>query len=210
MNSATTRVLSALVLAPLLVALIWFAPDLLFQIVLTAVLIIAATELKAIVGNWAAFIALLIVYVAAPLAMMSDVRSAYGPGALMTVIGIIIVSDSAQYYTGRAFGKRKLAPVISPKKTVEGAIGGLVIASLAAIGFGRLWPVGLSELGMFATGFAIAVAGIVGDLFESALKRRAGLKDSGSLIPGHGGILDRIDSWLFAVPVFWLILRMTR
>jgi len=192
------------------VALIWFAPERLFQIVLAVVLAISANELKAIVGNWPAFIALLVMYVAAPLMMMSDVRTAHGPGALMTVIGIIIVSDSAQYYTGRALGKHKLAPVISPKKTVEGAIGGLVIGSLSAIGFGRLWPVGLSDMAMLATGFAIAVAGILGDLFESALKRRAGVKDSGNLIPGHGGILDRIDSWLFAVPVFWLILRMTR
>jgi phosphatidate cytidylyltransferase len=203
-------VLSALVLAPLLVALVWFASDRVFEIVLAVVLVIAATELKALVGSWAAFIALLVMYLAAPLFMMSDVRSAYGPGALMTVIGVIIVSDSAQYYTGRAFGKRKLAPVISPKKTVEGAIGGLVIGSLAAVGFGRLWPVGLSDAAMLASGFALAVAGIAGDLFESALKRRAGKKDSGHLIPGHGGILDRIDSWLFAVPVFWLILRMTR
>jgi phosphatidate cytidylyltransferase len=203
-------VLSALVLVPLLVALIWFAPERLFQIVLAIVLAISANELKALVKNWAAFLALLVMYVAAPLMMMSDVRAAYGPGALMTVIGVIIVSDSAQYYTGRAFGKHKLAPVISPKKTVEGAIGGLVFGSLAAIGFGRLWPVGLGDMAMLATGFAIAVAGILGDLFESALKRRAGVKDSGILIPGHGGILDRIDSWLFAVPVFWLILRTAR
>jgi phosphatidate cytidylyltransferase len=203
-------VLSALVLVPLLVALIWFAPERLFQIVLALVLAAAATELKSLVDNWPAFVALLVIYIAAPLMMMSDVRATYGPGALMTVIGVIIVSDSAQYYTGRAFGRHKLAPVISPKKTVEGAVGGLVIGSLAAVGFGRLWPVGLSDIAMLATGFALVVAGIAGDLFESALKRRAGTKDSGNLIPGHGGILDRIDSWLFAVPAFWLILRLAR
>jgi phosphatidate cytidylyltransferase len=209
-NSATTRVLSALVLIPLLVALIWFSTDRLFELVLTLVLALAASELKKLVDSWAAAIALMVIYLGAPLFMMADIRMGYGPGALMMLIAIIIVSDSAQYYTGRAFGKHKLAPVISPKKTVEGAVGGLVIGSLAAVGFGRLWPVGLSDLAMFATGFAIAVAGILGDLFESALKRRAGMKDSGNLIPGHGGILDRIDSWLFAAPVFWLILRLTR
>ena len=210
MNSATTRVLSALVLIPLLVALIWWAPERVFQVVLAVALGLAATELKSLVDNAAAFIALTIIYLGAPLFMFSDIRTQHGPGALMIVIGVIIVSDSAQYYTGRAFGKRKLAPVISPKKTVEGAIGGLMIGSLAAVGFGRLWPVGLSDGMMLAAGLAISIAGILGDLFESALKRRAGKKDSGTLIPGHGGILDRIDSWLFAAPVFWLILRITR
>lgn len=210
MNSATTRVLSALVLIPLLVALIWFSTDRVFEIVLTVVLVLAATELKPLVDSWAAAMALMVMYLAAPLFMMADIRTSHGPGALMLMIGVIIVSDSAQYYTGRAFGKHKLAPVISPKKTVEGAIGGLVIGSLAAVALGRVWPVGLSDLMMLAGGLAMAVAGIFGDLFESALKRRAGKKDSGNLIPGHGGILDRIDSWLFAAPVFWLILRLTR
>jgi phosphatidate cytidylyltransferase len=208
-NSATTRVLSALVLIPLLVALIFWAPLRVFQFVLGAALAIGANELKAIVKDWSATIALTLIYLVLPLTLLSQIREQHGPGALMTLIAVIIVSDSAQYYTGRAFGKHKLAPVISPKKTVEGAIGGLVIGSLAAVAFGWLWPVGLSDFAMLAAGFAIVVAGILGDLFESALKRRAGMKDSGNLIPGHGGILDRIDSWLFAAPVFWLILRMS-
>lgn len=207
MNSATTRVLSALVLIPLLVALIWWAPERLFQVVLTLALGVAALELRQLVDNVAAWLALVVIYLAAPLMMLGLIRVDHGPGALMTLIAIIIVSDSAQYYTGRAFGRHKLAPVISPKKTVEGAIGGLVIGSLAAVALGRVWPLGLSDVAMLGAGVAIAVAGIVGDLFESALKRRAGVKDSGNLIPGHGGILDRIDSWLFAAPVFWLVLR---
>ena len=210
MSSTTVRVLSALVLIPLLVGLIWFASDRIFEIVLTIALVVAATELKALIDNWAAALAMVVIYLAAPLFMMADIRTAYGPGALMIVIGVIIISDSAQFFTGRAFGKHKLAPVISPKKTVEGAIGGLVIGSLAAVGLGRLWPVGLGDVLMFAAGLAISTTGILGDLFESALKRRAGKKDSGNLIPGHGGLLDRIDSWLFAAPVFWLILRMAR
>jgi phosphatidate cytidylyltransferase len=209
-NSATTRVLSALVLIPLLVAVIWFSSSRVFEIVLTVVMVLAASELKPLVDSWAVIIALMVMYLATPLFMMSDIRTSHGPGALMILIGVIIVSDSAQYYTGRALGKRKLAPVISPKKTVEGAIGGLVFGALAAMVFGRLWPVGLGNVMMLASGLAIAVAGILGDLFESALKRRAGKKDSGNLIPGHGGILDRIDSWLFAAPVFWVILRLTR
>ena len=93
---------------------------------------------------------------------------------------------------------------------MEGAIGGLVVGSGAAIILGKFWPIGLSDIAMAGVGLAMTVAGIAGDLFESHLKRTAGVKDSGHLIPGHGGILDRIDSWLFAAPVFWCVLYLTR
>lgn len=209
MNSATTRVLSALVLLPALLALIWWAPSRVFELTLFAfVLPVAFTELRKLVTPvWATVLAA-IPYLVAPLAMMAFIRRDYGPGALMMMIGVIVVSDSAQYYTGRAFGRRKLAPVISPKKTVEGAIGGAIIATIAGVLFARLWlpeaPMGAAAI----ASLAMAIAGMAGDLFESALKRRAGIKDSGKLIPGHGGILDRIDSWLFAAPVFWVFLRV--
>ncbi|TAK13736.1 MAG: phosphatidate cytidylyltransferase [Acidobacteria bacterium] len=209
MNSATTRVLSALVLIPLLVALIWWAPERLFQSVIAVAAIVALIELSRLVTGWPVRIVLMVIYIVAPLNVLALIRAGYGPTTLTMLIAIVIVSDSAQYYTGRAFGSRKLAPVISPKKTVEGAIGGLIFAAVAAVIFGRIWPIGLGDVGMGLTGLAIAVAGMAGDLFESALKRRARVKDSGHLIPGHGGILDRIDSWLFAAPVFWLILKVT-
>ena len=120
---------------------------------------------------------------------------------------VIVVSDSAQYYTGRAFGRRPLAPAISPKKTVEGAIGGMVFGTAAMILVGRL-AFAASPLGLLALlGAAIVALGIVGDLFESLLKRSAGVKDSSALIPGHGGVLDRIDSWLFAAPAYYVFVR---
>jgi phosphatidate cytidylyltransferase len=125
---------------------------------------------------------------------------------LLLLMIVIVVSDSAQYYTGRAFGRRPLAPTISPKKTVEGAIGGVVFGTLATIVGGRyvfgspIWILAL-------LGAAIVLLGIVGDLFESLLKRSAGVKDSSNLIPGHGGVLDRIDSWLFAAPVYYVFVR---
>jgi phosphatidate cytidylyltransferase len=129
-----------------------------------------------------------------------------GRVVLLLLLVVIVVSDSAQYYTGRAFGRRPLAPTISPKKTVEGAIGGVAFGTLATVIGGRyvfgapLWI--LTLLGM-----AIVLLGIVGDLFESLLKRSAGVKDSSNLIPGHGGVLDRIDSWLFAAPVYYVFVR---
>jgi phosphatidate cytidylyltransferase len=153
------------------------------------------------------------IYIGLPLGALAAIRGDVGAlGAathdkgrlvLLLLMAILIVSDSAQYYTGRAFGRRPLAPAISPKKTVEGAIGGVVFGMLATVIGGRyvfgspIWILALA-------GAVIALLGIVGDLFESLLKRSAGVKDSSNLIPGHGGVLDRIDSWLFAAPVYYV------
>ena len=115
--------------------------------------------------------------------------------------------DTAQYYSGRAFGRRPLAPAISPKKTVGGAVGGFVAGALVCAVVGTLWlpvvPLALRA----AIGGMIVALGIAGDLFESMLKRGAGVKDSSRLIPGHGGILDRIDALLFAAPVYYVVLK---
>ena len=116
-------------------------------------------------------------------------------------------SDTAQYYTGRALGRHLLAPEISPKKTVEGATGGILLGTAAmTAGAVRLFPNANLVLVVLISA-TVVVAGIVGDLFESLLKRSAGVKDSSSWIPGHGGVLDRIDSWLFAGPVFYVFTR---
>jgi phosphatidate cytidylyltransferase len=147
-----------------------------------------------------------VLYIGLPLGALAAVRVA-GREPIGLLVVAIIVSDSAQYYTGRAFGRRLLAPAISPKKTVEGAIGGVVFGGAAMVLGGlRVFPdVGLPMLVLMSA--AVVALGIVGDLFESLLKRSAGVKDSSSLIPGHGGVLDRIDSWLFAGPVFYVFVR---
>jgi phosphatidate cytidylyltransferase len=151
-----------------------------------------------------------VAYIALPLGALAAIRMAAGRGAVLLIMAVIVISDSAQYYTGRAFGKRPLAPVISPKKTREGAVGGIVLGTLAFVVGARLVfptaPIPLVTL----TGASISALGIVGDLFESLLKRSAGVKDSGAIIPGHGGVLDRIDSWLFAAPVYYVFVRYFR
>jgi phosphatidate cytidylyltransferase len=119
----------------------------------------------------------------------------------------IIVSDTAQYYTGRAFGRRLLAPVISPKKTIAGAAGGFVFGGLFMAVAGAWWLPGVPVALCAAMGMTIVALGIAGDLFESMLKRSAGVKDSSALIPGHGGILDRVDALLFAAPVYYVVLK---
>jgi phosphatidate cytidylyltransferase len=146
-------------------------------------------------------------YVGLPLGAIASVQAIAGPSATTWLIAVIAASDTAQYYTGRAFGRRKLAPAVSPAKTVEGAIGGVVIASIAGLALGRVWLPGLSMAMAAALALGLALFGIAGDLFESLIKRSAGVKDSSALIPGHGGVLDRIDSHLFAAPVFYVVLR---
>lgn len=133
-----------------------------------------------------------------------------GTALVMFPIGVTWGTDIGAYAFGRMFGKRKLMPSVSPGKTVVGAIGGLV-AAIASTWFYIavfLEPFGhlaLSPLGMVLFGLAISIAGQTGDLAESLLKREAGVKDSSSLLPGHGGLLDRWDSLLFTIPVAYLI-----
>ena len=147
------------------------------------------------------------VYIGLPLGCLVGVHAIAGREAVLLLIGTVVVSDTAQFYTGRAFGRTPLAPLRSPKKTREGAVGGFIIApALLAVAGPYLLPA-YPWYWHLSVGFGIVVAGIIGDLFESMLKRAADMKDSGALIPGHGGVLDRIDALLFAAPVFYFYLR---
>lgn len=121
------------------------------------------------------------------------------------VFACIWASDSGAYFTGRAFGKRLLWPAISPKKTVEGAVGGIVLAAAAALVFAAVRPELLSYGKAAGLGLAIAVAGQMGDLIQSAYKRVRQVKDTGAILPGHGGVLDRCDSWLIVFPLVHLL-----
>ena len=146
-------------------------------------------------------------YIGLPLGVLAATRWTLGREATLLLMLTVAVSDTAQYYSGRLFGRRLLAPVISPKKTVEGALGGLAGGMIAVAVLGHWWLPQLSLPWRLALGFAIVVVGIVGDLFESLLKRSVGLKDASTVIPGHGGVLDRIDALLFAAPVFYVFVR---
>jgi phosphatidate cytidylyltransferase len=124
---------------------------------------------------------------------------------ILLLLVIIWVGDTAAYYGGRAMGRHLLAPKVSPKKTIEGAIAGLVGSVIAGVA-GAIW-LHVPVSGLIWISAATAIAGQVGDLAESVLKRSAGVKDSSSIIPGHGGILDRLDSLFFAAPIFyWLFI----
>jgi phosphatidate cytidylyltransferase len=148
-----------------------------------------------------------VLYIALPLALLVAIHALGGREAVLLLIATIVVSDSSQYYTGRMFGRHALAPTVSPKKTIEGALGGVVIGTAFMLFAGKLvFPMARTAL-LLAMGLSIVVLGIAGDLFESKLKRVAGVKDSSSLIPGHGGILDRIDALLLATPAYFLFVH---
>jgi len=127
-----------------------------------------------------------------------------GPKLLLFALAITWAADTLAYFAGRAFGKHPLAPHISPKKTWEGSVAGLVGSLLIAYAFHFWLTVPLHHL--LAMAFLGNIAGQMGDLLESACKRSAGVKDSGGLLPGHGGILDRIDALILCIPVIWFYL----
>ena len=125
----------------------------------------------------------------------------HGPLLLLFAMVIIWVGDTTAYFVGRSMGKYNLAPHLSPNKTWEGTVASFLGSLIVAVVFARFMTVPLPHLlGMAAVG---NVAGQVGDLLESAYKRSAGIKDSGSILPGHGGVLDRIDALILAIPVVW-------
>ena len=262
------RVLTALVLLPLLLAAVWFLPTpwlyLVFAgiglliawewsalmklagaarygyVVLTAVLLAAAWLLR---DHWYGFSAasllwwayaailvrgypanfatraprpatmaligqLLILPTILALAVLHSEHS--GPLRLLYVFFLIFAADTGAYFAGRRFGRRKLAPSVSPGKSVEGAIGGLLLCAVWALSggvwvfFGGHFEVSARLAAFVLLSLLVAVVSILGDLSESLFKRAAGVKDSGNILPGHGGILDRTDSLLAAAPLMAL------
>jgi len=146
-------------------------------------------------------------YIGVPLGMLVELHQVGGTSMALFLIGTIAVSDVAQYYSGKFFGKHLLAPEISPKKTIEGAIGGLLFGVVFVILVGEhVFPFVKVAL-LIPMAVAIVLLGICGDLFQSRLKRSAGVKDSGAIIPGHGGLLDRLDALLFATPGFYFFIN---
>ena len=127
--------------------------------------------------------------------------------AVFVVLGIIWAGDSVAYYIGSRWGQHQLAPRTSPGKTVEGAVAGTIASLAAGVGLGGIL-LDISYFSLSLISLITALAGQAGDLCESALKRRVGVKDSSNRLPGHGGVLDRVDSLLFAAPVFYLLLLL--
>jgi phosphatidate cytidylyltransferase len=133
-----------------------------------------------------------------------------GPWRILMLLVVIMVSDTFAFFVGHAFGRRKLAPSVSPGKSVEGALGGVLGGVVGAFVVRALGFPEMPAWHAAVLGAVVAVVGIVGDLDESLLKRWAGVKDSGALFPGHGGMLDRLDSLLFGAPVLYYYFQYLR
>jgi phosphatidate cytidylyltransferase len=155
------------------------------------------------------------IYVSLPLAMLVQIDRLYLLSHSVRGIWIFFLlvvtaaNDTGAFYSGKLFGRHKLYESVSPNKTWEGSIGGLVVALIASILFVKIFRLHPVDPAIISLIILLSVAGQVGDLAESMLKRNFSIKDSGELLPGHGGILDRIDSLLFAAPVLYIFLMVT-
>lgn len=177
-------------------------PDLAMVWALSSVIAISLLMLPGATDPTAAFPRLAaagfgVLYVGGPISALALLHAGPGPAWVALAITVTFANDTGAYFAGRALGKHKLAPAISPGKTVEGAIGGLLASVLAVFAARAFFMPSLSVRDCLMIGVPAAVVGPAGDLVESLLKRSVGAKDSGRLLPGHGGILDRIDALLF-------------
>ena len=151
-----------------------------------------------------------LVYVGIPLALLVDIampNDQYMPLRVFSILVLNWMNDTFAYLTGSVIGKTPFFPRISPKKTWEGTLGGIVCTVLIAWGAAHYLDV-YSNTQWVAIALCVAVFGTIGDLVESMLKRSVGVKDSGNIMPGHGGFLDRFDSFIFLLPFVWLVLRV--
>jgi len=143
------------------------------------------------------------IYPTAGMLFMFTMYQEYGVLSLLWLLAVVALTDVGAYAVGKSIGKTRFCET-SPNKTMEGVVGGIVVATVGGMFFGLT----IVDLGVaFLISFAVAVSSIFGDLFESSLKRSAGVKDSGDILPGHGGILDRIDGYLFGGIVMLVLLR---
>lgn len=182
----------------------WTEPPMMTVAWVAAFLLLAATvtSKNRITLDQAALLFLGVFYIGFGFRYMAETRDLdHGLFWCLLTFFCIWASDAGAYFIGRAFGKRKLWPSISPNKTVEGAVGGLVMAVIVGIVFSLIEPHWLGAGRAIVIGLAAAVAGTIGDLIQSAYKRLRNVKDSGQLLPGHGGVLDRTDSWLIVFPL---------
>ncbi|PRO65198.1 phosphatidate cytidylyltransferase [Alkalicoccus urumqiensis] len=177
----------------------------LFLILIIAMLALTVLTKNAFTFDEAGFMILASVYVGFGFHYFMYARFAENGLALLILILILIwMTDTGAYFAGRAFGKHKLWPKISPKKTIEGALGGMAAAFAAGYIYSAYFNVFDSGWELFFCILIVSSAGQLGDLVESAFKRHYAVKDSGNVLPGHGGILDRFDSMIFVMPILYL------
>ena len=208
-NALFLRIASSVVLAPLVIGAIWQGAWAFWLMLLVAFALSVYEWLNVASKTDVALPASVfgIIYVAFSLACFALLRE-QGLWLVLALLVAVWLSDTGAYAAGKTIGGPKMAPTISPNKTWAGLGGAIAGAALAFALIGALGYFHGSWWQMIAYGFVIALSGQAGDLLVSKLKRRAGVKDTGHLIPGHGGLLDRIDALLLACPVYFFLLKM--
>lgn len=151
-----------------------------------------------------------ILYIAIPISILNlivffgdTVNIRYEPQIVIGIFILIMINDTVAFLAGVTFGRKRLFESVSPKKSWEGTVAGGVVVMASSFFMSRIFPL-LDTNNWLVVGVIVLVFGVYGDLVESLFKRRLGIKDSGKLLPGHGGILDRVDSWFFVIPVVWV------
>jgi len=177
---------------------------------LMALAVVRLFSLKTAEGSYRDFSLMLTGVLYVPLLMSYQVKlREFGPLWIIFIDCCIWAADSAAYYVGKNLGRKKLYEAISPNKTMEGAYGSILGAAVISVGFNMLFLHTLTFVQAALVGVVIGFVSIIGDLVESMLKRDAGVKDSSTILPGHGGFLDKIDGFVFATPVvYWILTRL--
>lgn len=190
-----------------------------FQVMLTPILIGALfvlfmTGLFGMADNdlgmkWVAYSTFGLMYLPFLLSTFVQVRAVEETGLTWLFLTLVLTwsADSGAYFAGRAFGKNKLFERVSPKKTIEGVVGGVILSTIVAYFFCVTWLPMVPVISALIFGMVLALLSVVGDLVESMMKRAFGVKDSGNIMPGHGGVIDRLDSLLFTFPATWLFIQ---
>ena len=201
-----TIVIIALILLPYFFNYITVTHILSVAVVVSLIWLLFSPRKDQAFNQWAWMMAG-ILYLGLMLAFWVKLRNInQGRDYVFWLLFIIIVNDSAAYFTGRALGKHALAPRISPNKTWEGAIGGLIASILISVLFGFIFSLPFPYWQLVVLGIGVSILAQLGDLIESLLKRNCAVKDSGTIMPGHGGILDRIDSYILTAAVAYYVI----
>jgi phosphatidate cytidylyltransferase len=207
MTEIKKRIITALALALGFSSLLFYAPPWIFSLVIVGITILVIGTEWSLLFDYrkATFWLLMPAYPLLPLALLIALRFQGYKTLILLSVSIVAAHDMGSYFIGKRWGKHKIAPSISPGKTWEGFLGGCACTLLVTVLFFSHQKT--YTLFSFVLPFALLVStlALLGDLFESYLKRRVSLKDSGNLLPGHGGILDRIDSLLFVIPLIYAL-----
>jgi len=204
------RIQNLLMLAAL-PTLYFFKNDFIFTLFFSSILIFAVLFLSSkrprdyfLKGNWGIFVAFAacIFCFNFPVLLFEQITTLSVPLLIIYLVFLTEINDVFQFLIGTKWGKLKIAPIISPEKTLEGLLGGVLLTPVAAIILGNIWGL-FSFQEALLLGMGISLLGYCGDLFISAVKRHSRVKDTGCLIPGHGGLLDRLDSLIFTAPFFY-------